>query len=312
MSDVRKPTIDVLKEHVFQAPSQPAEEARNRVKWKALAGRGSVPVDPAACDIWPGNTREVGALAGAATFQELRASIAALGQQIPAVARISPMVSSRLEVIVGASRLTAIRAINEDGRDPPLQLVVDIRALTDEEATRLVDAENSGRSKFSAIEKARFCRAAIDNVYGTETAFAEAFGVHKSNVNRTLDILRLPVEMMDLIKDHHQISAAQADAFMRDWDEPDLRPTLTQAVASFGQEKANAAAVFKAMKDAVAPPGQTRELDVLIGETRIGNLKRCPKGTIVIKLGADAGKHGARLIHKAIADALGSLRQAQG
>jgi ParB/RepB/Spo0J family partition protein len=311
MRDINKHSEDVLGTNLYDSSSEPDTTARYKAKWKVLAGRGSVSVDPDVCGIWSGNTREVGTLAGTPNFEELRASIASLGQQIPAVARISSMDSSRLEIIVGASRLTAIRAINEEGGDPPLQLIVEIRTLTDEEATRLVDAENSGRSKFSAIEKARFCRAAIDNVYGTEAAFAEGFGVHKSNVNRMLDILRLPAELMDLIKDHHQISAAQADGFMKDWDEPALQPTLVRAIADFGHDKATAAAVFKTMRDAVAPPAQTRELDVLVEEKRIGNLKRCPKGTIVIKLGADAGKLGTRRIHQAIGEALANLKQAR-
>lgn len=311
MRDINKSGEDVLGTNLFDSSSHPEPTARNKAKWKALEGRGSALVDPAVCDTWSGNTREVDALPGTPTFEELRTSMMAIGQQIPAVARISPTDSARLEIIVGASRLTAIRAINEEGRNPPLQLIVEIRTLNDKEATRLVDAENSGRSKFSAIEKARFCRAAIDNVYGTEAAFAEAYGVHKSNVNRMLDILRLPAELMALIKDHLQISVAQADGFMKDWDEPDLQATLAGAIADFGSDKATAAAVFKAMRDAVAPPAQTREFDVLVEDKRIGSLKRCPKGTIVIKLGADAGKLGTRRIHQAIGEALASLKPAK-
>lgn len=101
--------------------------------------------------------------------------------------------------------------------------------MSDGEAFRLVDAENSGRSAFSAIEQARFYERAKLG-YGSEAELAKALGLNKSTVNRTLDILRLPDDLTALIENEHAISITQASGFMANWREPQLHKTLAAAI----------------------------------------------------------------------------------
>lgn len=48
------------------------KETRERATWKAFARSGTISVDPAHCDIWEGNTREVDTL-DAGSFADLEA-----------------------------------------------------------------------------------------------------------------------------------------------------------------------------------------------------------------------------------------------
>lgn len=265
-------------------PSAATEKSRARARWKILSKGGSFPVNPDMCDIWAGNTRDVQTL-GSGSFVDLMESLRSVGQTVPAIARISPADPDRLEIIAGACRLTAIRQINElnvDGN--PMQIVVDLRDLDDEAALQVVDAENRGRSDMSQYEKAHFYDRAIPGIYPTEAAFAEALGLNKSTVNRTLAITRLPPAVLGLIKDRHGISAAQASSFMRDWNMPDLRDTLSDTIDALSTNgPQNAATVFKTLQAAVASPVHIKGHHIVVDGTTHGSLQR-GNGGITIKL----------------------------
>lgn len=265
-------------------PSAATEKSRARARWKILSKGGPFPANPDMCDIWAGNTRDVQAL-GSGSFVDLMASLRSVGQTVPAIARISPVDPDRLEIIAGACRLTAIRQINGlnvDGN--PMRIIVDLRDLDDEAALQVVDAENRGRSDMSQYEKAHFYDRAIPGIYPTEAAFADALGLNKSTVNRTLAITRLPPGVLDLIKDRHGISAAQASSFMRDWNMPDLHDTLNDTIDALSTNgPQNAATVFKALQEAVAPPVDIKGHDIVVDGTTHGSLQR-GNGGVTIKL----------------------------
>ena len=265
-------------------PSAATEKSRAHVRWKILSKGGSFPVNPDMCDIWAGNTRDVQAL-GSRSFVDLMASLRSVGQTVPAIARISPVDPDRLEIIAGACRLTAIRQLNDQrGDNDAMRIIVDLRDLDDEAALQIVDAENRGRSDMSQYEKAHFYDRAIPGVYPTEAAFAEALGLNKSTVNRTLAITRLPPAVMGLIKNRHGISAAQASSFMRDWNMPDLHDTLNDTIDALSTNgPQNAATVFKALQAAVAPPVDIKGHDIVVDGTTHGSLQR-GNGGITIKL----------------------------
>lgn len=260
------------------------DKSRSRARWKILSKGGSFPVNPDMCDIWAGNTRDVQALSSG-SFVDLMASLRSVGQTVPAIARISPVDPDRLEIIAGACRLTAIRQLNDQrGDNDPMRIIVDLRDLDDEAALQVVDAENRGRSDMSQYEKAHFYDRAIPGIYPTEKALAEALGLDKSTVNRTLAITRLPPDVMELIKDQHGISAAQASSFMRDWSAPELRDTLNDAIGDLAASgPASAATVFKTLQAAVASPVDTKGYDIVVDGTTQGSLQR-RNGGITIKL----------------------------
>ncbi|MBA4752528.1 MAG: ParB/RepB/Spo0J family partition protein [Sphingopyxis sp.] len=265
-------------------PSVADEKSRARARWKILSKGGPFSVSPDLCNIWPGNTRDVQAL-GSGSFLDLMDSLKSVGQKVPAIARIAPDAPDRLEIIAGACRLTAIRQINETrGDDDPMQILVDLRDLDDAAAIKIVDAENRGRSDMSQYEKALFYDRAIPGTYPTEAAFAEALGLNKSTVNRTLAITRLPPAMMGIIKDRHAISAAQASSFMRDWNMPEFHDTLSDTIDALSANgPQSAATVFKALEAVIAPPADANSAEIVIDGTTFGSLQHSKSG-VTIKL----------------------------
>lgn len=251
------------------------DKSRARARWKILAKGGAFPVNSDLCDIWAGNTRDVHAL-GSGNFLHLMDSLKSVGQKVPVIARISPDTPDRLEIIAGACRLTAIRKINElRGAGDMVQVIVDLRDLDDEAALKIVDAENRGRSDMSQYEKAHFYDRAVPGIYPTEAALAEALGLDKSTVNRTLAITRLPPAVLNLIKDRHGISAAQASAFVRDWNIPELRDALNGAIDELeAGGLASAATVFKALQAAVARPLENTGTEIVVDGGVYGSLPR--------------------------------------
>ena len=285
-------------------PSAATEKSRAHARWKILSKGGPFPTSPDMCDIWAGNTRDVQAL-GSRSFVDLMESLRSVGQTVPAIARISPVDPDRLEIIAGACRLTAIRQINgqRDGGDP-MRIIIDLRDLDDEAALQVVDAENRGRSDMSQYEKAYFYDRAIPGIYPTEAAFAEALGLNKSTVNRTLAITRLPAAVIGLIKDRHAISAAQASSFMRDWNMPDLHETLNDTIDALSANgPQSAATLFKALQAAVAPPVDTKGMEIAVDGNVCGSLQRGNAG-VMIKLVPGADDIALRPLVIAIGNAL--------
>jgi ParB-like chromosome segregation protein Spo0J len=183
----------------------------------------------------------------------------------------------------------AIRIINETLEPSErLKLTVHLLKLSDDQAYRIVSAENRDRSAMTAVENAALYEQAIEKVFGTEVALAEALRLNKSNVNRTLAIRKLPAEVLALIKNPHAISAAQASGFMADWGKAELRETLEAMIVALAeQDPASASSIFKALSAAVAPPHD--EDDVAIEDERgvYGSLRR-RKSEVIIKLGSNA------------------------
>ena len=166
---------------------------------------------------------------------------------------------------------------------------VELRDLDDEAALKIVDAENRGRSDMSVLEKARFYERAMESIYHTESALADALGLNKSTVNRTLAITRLPQEVFALIKNPHSISAGQASDFMADWNKPPLRETLIDCIEDLASKgPASAAAVFGALKRAVASCGEDKCTSVVHDGVEQGTVRRGKSGAVIkLKLGAE-------------------------
>ncbi len=306
MTDEVAPNLGIREDEHFSNDGGHDQEQR-RVQWKLLARSGPFDANPADCQIWNGNTRDVPGLA-ASDLSELIASIVSVGQQVPVIARILPSDASRLEIIAGASRFTAINLINEQRRPEDRMLIkVDLRKLDDETAFKIVDAENRGRADFSPLERARLFERAINTVYHTEAALADAFGVNKSTVNRLMAITKLPREVMNLILDPHQISARQASEFMSDWTSP-VRETLEETIADLDAKgPAHAAAIFKALKVAVAPTDIAVESLVVHGEARLGVARSGKHGSVRIDLDATAGEIPLKALVIAVGNALKQL-----
>jgi ParB-like chromosome segregation protein Spo0J len=188
-----------------------------------------------------------------------------------------------------------------------MRITVDLRELDDEAAYRIVDAENRGRSDFSPIERARLFEKAIAAIYYTEPALAEAYGLHKSTVNRLMAIIKLPSSVMSLIADHHEISARQASEFMNDWGSP-LQEKLEETIEDMrGKHPASAATVFKALKLAIAPRDEVEEAPVLYEEVSYGSIRKRKQGGVRIDLLPSRGEISLKALVTAVGQALKKL-----
>ena len=112
---------------------------------------------------------------------------------------------------------------------------------------------------------------------------------------------------MNLILDPHQVSARQASEFMSDWTSP-VRETLEEAIADLAAKgPAHAAAIFKALKVAVAPTDIAVESLVVHGEARVGVARSGKHGSVRIDLDATAGEIPLKALVIAVGNALKQL-----
>ncbi|RUW02844.1 plasmid partitioning protein RepB, partial [Mesorhizobium sp. M1A.F.Ca.IN.022.05.2.1] len=136
---------------------------------------GSVIADRIHIDVDPG-------------FDELVASIAENGQQVPILVRPHPEKAGRFQIAYGRRRL---RAAAQLGR--PVQAIV--RNLTDNELVVAQGRENLDRNDLSFIEKALFAKHLEDAGYDRQTIIA-ALSTDKGDLSRYIAIARRIPEAM--------------------------------------------------------------------------------------------------------------------
>jgi len=262
-------------------------------------------VDPANCRVWAGNTREFDP-ARNARIAELEALIEVHGQLVAAVGRMAP--DGAVEIIDGARRLTAILNLRKRGVD--IELMVDLRELDEREAFLVSTGANEGREAFTATERARSYRFMLDSgAYESKAELADALGLDKSNVSRTMDVLELPSILTSKIIDAHMISARQASRFMSAWRESELRLRLEPSIMKL--EPGTAARIFKLLEQVVNPPAQLPDRIKTEDGAECGYLKPRPDGTLIVTLLPSAGQVEIKSIIIAIGQALKAIRNQQ-
>ena len=126
------------------------------------------------------------------SYEALKASIAASGQDSPILVRPHPEAKGRFQVAFGHRRL---RAAAELGR--PVRAVV--KQLTDRDLVVAQGQENSARADLSFIERARFAQALEEAGYDRETIM-QALAVEKTSLSRLITVVnRLPTDIIDAI-----------------------------------------------------------------------------------------------------------------
>lgn len=263
------------------------------------------PVDPSRCRIWPGNTREFDP-ARSARLAELEALIETQGQLVPAVGRVAD--DGTIEIVDGARRLTAIHNLRVRGVE--VDFYVELRELNDEQAFLISTGANEGREGFTATERARSYRYMLaSGAFASEAELAAALGVDKSNVNRTLDVLKLPEELTTRITDAHAISTRQASRFMSAWRDKDLQPVVMPHLRDL--VPGPAARVFKQLHQLISPPDVEPNRVVTEDGVDCGHLRVTRDGSLLVTLAPAAGQIGVREIVVAIGHTLKALRNQQ-
>lgn len=124
----------------------------------------------------------------------LIADIAAVGgNATPVLVRpIDGLQGSRYALLTGARRHFAVDWLNRNGRSD-IRLLAQIASVSDEEAFRIAEHENTGRDDISDLSRAANYRLALDLFYdGVQTRMAGALGMSNSNLNRLLALANLP------------------------------------------------------------------------------------------------------------------------
>lgn len=186
---------DILKNLLETAPSQPDPQRVRRSggaigavsnSIAQLKSRSLTEVDPRMID--PGGLKDR-LEADDDGLEQLKASIAEYGQQVPVMLRPNPNDPERYQVVYGRRRVAALKALGQ-----PVKALV--RVLDDRDLIMAQGQENNARRDLSFIEKANFARQMRDAGY--ETKFiGDALNVDKTVVSRMLKVVdRLPPELI--------------------------------------------------------------------------------------------------------------------
>lgn len=125
-------------------------------------------------------------------LEELAASIAEYGQQVPVLLRPSPEEDGRYQVVYGRRRVAALRALGQ-----PVKAL--IRHLDDRALILAQGQENSARRDLSFIERVNFARQMSDMGYDRKV-ICDALHVDKTVISRMLSIAdRIPVEVIEAV-----------------------------------------------------------------------------------------------------------------
>ena len=139
--------------------------------------------------IEPGNNdREV---FDAVALEELAASIGEFGLAQPITVR---PVDDHYEIVAGERRFRAISHILEWDTIPCI-----VREMSDQEASAIMLAENTGRADLNPIEEAKAYKKRVDEFGWDAEAIAKIAGVSKNLVRRRLLLLNLAEEIQLLL-----------------------------------------------------------------------------------------------------------------
>lgn len=158
----------------------------------------------------------------AAGLQELAQSIRVGGVVQPVIVR---PVGSRFELVAGERRLRAVKLAGL-AHIPAL-----VRTISDEQALELSLVENLQREDLNPVEQARaFERLAVK--FGlTQEEIAKRTGKDRATVANTLRLLKLPVEILQLVE-QGKLSAGHARALLKLEDHAVLQRVLARRMAA--------------------------------------------------------------------------------
>ncbi len=196
------PNQETTKTRVLEQ-TQPAKEfiptPINAVPYKSIAGIGEFVTSGGAkvlevsielIDLNPFNARQIYKPERVA---ELAKSIAANGQEIPGIATLK---NGRYVLVAGHYRL---RAIKQLGLQKMLVLVHD--NLSDRDLYAMSYRENAERESQTTLDNAMSWRTLLQqSIYKNETEIAEATGMSLPNINKTMAVLKLSKETLDVIQ----------------------------------------------------------------------------------------------------------------
>jgi ParB family transcriptional regulator, chromosome partitioning protein len=127
------------------------------------------------------------------------AGLDGLAQSILANGIVQPIVvrrkGSKYQIVAGERRW---RAAQRAGLH---RIPVVVREVSDDKLLELALVENIQRQELNAVEEARAFRKLIDTIGLTQEMIAERIGKERSSIATSLRLLKLPVEILNLIEE---------------------------------------------------------------------------------------------------------------
>ena len=161
-------------------------------------------VPPERCRIWAHHNRRYDMLSPESCADLIEGFRTKGGQEFPAIVRSIPSDDQYdYEVICGARRHWTATHLKMD-------LLIEERELTDEEAFVLSDKENRDRKDISDYERAVDYLNALDLYYdGVQSRMAQIIGMDPSVLSRYLDVARLDQNIVLAVADVREITRNQ-------------------------------------------------------------------------------------------------------
>lgn len=183
-------------------------------------------------------------------FDQLVASIAENGQQVPILVRPHPGTSGRFQIAYGRRRLRAAQKLGRDVR-------AIVQALSDSELVIAQGRENLDRSDLSFIERALFARRLDDAGFDRSTIIA-ALASDKADVSRYIAVARsIPESLAARIGPAPKAGRSRWNALAEGVARPKAAEVIEALLATDRFLRGDSDARFSLVLNAVTPPTKT-------------------------------------------------------
>ena len=217
-------------------------------------------VDPFCCRMWEGHARLEEHINEKTCRSEID-SFLSFGQQLPVLARtLKGDVTHQYELVYGARRLFVARHLN-------VPLLLEIRQVTDREATVALDIENRQRKEFSPYERGlSYIDWLRTGLFSSQEELSRTLNVSPSQVSRLIRLAQLPPVILNAFPSPLDICETWGRNLMELWDDPVRRPAMTalaRTIAKSGEQQ-SAAVVFQSLiqaPDENRSRGEVMQLD---------------------------------------------------
>jgi ParB family transcriptional regulator, chromosome partitioning protein len=226
---------------------------------------------------------------------ELTESIRQRGLVQPIIVRIDPQ-RGGFEIVAGERRW---RASQQAGKH---EVPVVVRELSDQEMLELAIIENVQRADLNPIEEAGGYNELIVRYGYTQDQLAEVIGKSRSHLANTLRLLRLPVDVQDLVN-QGRLSAGHARALVGREDASMLAERIVAQGLNVREVEALVQRVDKT--GSVNPPARGRDKDA---DTRAFEEELAQRLGLKVEIKRGSGESGQLVIRFGNYDQLDYLR----
>lgn len=213
-----------------------------------------------------------------ARIKEMKASIAANGQETPGTATIR---DGKYVLAAGHYRFKALQQL-----DAPFMGLMVVPNLSNKALYEISYRENAEREDQSAFDNALAWRELLDTgVYGSEQELANAVGMSPANVNKTLGVLRLSAGVRELIAEdpsQYALTVLYELALFEAVGGVERTVALAKQVVEgeIGRRQINDARVQLEQPKARKERETSRQYKLNVGEGGVGVLKEWPNGKV--------------------------------